>query len=170
MTDAFDASKEDFNSWVDKWDKALEAGIFKDTPKIPSTAPQTSQDSFFGLQQTNPTDSINSSDADYWRAINSVADGGVEVQRIDEAEAVSIDLPNPIRHSTEGEDQKLSPEAINATFDEEDIKSLEEMKLKLYDLETKVAAMEDKQDYQAKIKSMIEKISEISDKMSRPKK
>jgi hypothetical protein len=170
MKDALEASKDDFENWVDKWDKALADGVFKDSPKIPSTAPQTSQDSFFGLQQSNPTDSINSSDADYWRAISSVADGGVEMQRIDESDAVSVDLPNPIRKSTEGADQDLKPGSLGITFSEDDIRQLEEMKVKLHELENKIAAMDDKGDYEAKVKSMIEKIGEISNKMCYPKK
>jgi hypothetical protein len=170
MNDAFDASKEDFDGWVDKWDKALKSGVFNDAPKIPSTAPHTSQDSFFGLQQTNPTDSIRSSDADYWRAISSVADGGVEMQRIDESDAVSVDLPNPVRKSTEGTDQDLKPAPLGLTFSEEDVRKLEEMKIKLHELENKIAAMEDKGDYESQVKAMIDKIGELSDKMCRPKK
>lgn len=169
MKDAFEASKDDFDSWVDKWDKALADGVFKDAPKIPGTAPQTSQDSFFGLQQSNPTDSINSSDADYWRAINSVADGGVEMQRIDESDAVSVDLPNPVRKSTDGMDQELKPAPLGLTFSEEDIKKLEEMKVKLHELENKIAAMDDKGNYESQVKAMLEKIGELSDKMCRPK-
>lgn len=170
MKDAFEASKDDFDNWVDKWDKALENGVFKDAPKLPSTAPQTSQDSFFGLQQTNPTDSIDSADADYWRAISAVADGGVEMQRIDEADAVSVNLPNPIRHSTEGKDQDLDSERLGLTFSEDDIKQLEEMKVKLHELENKIATMEEKGEYESQVKSMLKKISELSDKMCRPKK
>jgi hypothetical protein len=169
MKDAFEASKDDFDSWVDKWDKAIADGVFKDVPKIPGTAPQTSQDSFFGLSQTNPTDSINLSDADYWRAISDVADGGVEMQRIDESDAVSVDLPNPVRKSTDGMDQELKPAPLGLTFSEEDIKKLEEMKVKLHELEDKIAAMDDKGDYESQVKAMIEKIGELSDKMCRPK-
>ena len=171
MKDAFESSKEDFDGWVDKWDKALKGDIFKDAPKLPSTAPQTSDNSFFGLQQTNPTDSINSSDADYWKAISSVADGGVDMQRIDESKVGDSpsDGPNPVRRETEGRDQELEPRPLGATFDEEDIKSLEEMKVKLYELENKIASMDDK-DYGAQVKAMIEKIDDLSNKMCRAKK
>jgi hypothetical protein len=172
MKDAFEASKEDFDNWVDKWDKALQSDIFKDAPKPPSTCKHTSSDSFFGLQQSNPTDSIDSSDSDYWRAINAVADGGVDVQRIDEAVSVSTvseDPPNPVRRGTEGKDQNLDAGALASTFDEKDIDDLGDMKKKLHDLECKVAVMDDK-DYQSQIKSLISKIDELSDKMGRIKK
>ena len=125
-----------------------------------------SDQSFFGLRQDNPTDSIDSGDSEYWRAINSVADGGVDFQRLDEADAVSVDLPNPIRKSTEGKDQDLKPGPLGATFTEEDLLELEEMKKKLHELESKAAAM-DGNDQKSQIESMIKKIDELSDKLGR---
>jgi hypothetical protein len=165
MKDAFEAGKEDFNNWVDKWDKAVENGIFKDAPKPPSTCKKTSDDSFFGLQQTNPTDSISSGDSDYWRAINSVADGGVAFERLDEVEKEKY-LPNPIHLGTEGEDQKMEPHQLGVTFSEEDIKNLEEMKVKLHELQSKIASMDDK-SYDSQVKSIISGIEDLSNKMSR---
>jgi hypothetical protein len=43
------------------------------------------------------------------------------------------------------------------------------MKVKLHELEDKIAAMDDKGDYESQVKAMIEKIGELSDKMCRPK-
>jgi len=173
MKDALEASKDDFDNWVDKWDKALQSDIFKDAPKPPSTSKHASDDSFFGLQQSNQTDSIQSSDSEYWRAINAVADGGVDMQRLDEADMGVAPLagasPNPVRRETEGKDQNLDPRPLGSTFDEDDIKSLEDAKMKLYDLESKVATMDDK-DYSPQIKAMIAKIDELSDKMGQVKK
>jgi hypothetical protein len=169
MKDALEASKDDFDNWVDKWDKALQSDIFKDAPKPPSTSKHTSDDSFFGLQQSNQPDSIQSSDSEYWRAINAVADGGVDMQRIDEADAISVNLPNPIRKSTEGKDQDLEPNSLGLTFTEDDIKKLEEMKIKLHELQSKIAAMDEK-DYSSQINAMISKIDELSDKMGQSKK
>lgn len=165
MKDAFESSKEDFDNWVDKWDKAVESGLFKDAPKPPSTCKQTSDDSFFGLQQTHPTDAINTSDSEYWKAINSVADGGVAFERLDEAEKEKY-LPNPIHLGTEGEDQKLNHHQLGLTFSEEDIKNLEEMKIKLHELGSKIASMDDK-SYDSQLKSIISGIEDLSNKMSR---
>lgn len=159
--------KQDFDGWLEKWDSALEKGIFGDDPKPPSTCRNTSDQSFFGLRQDNPTDSIDSGDSQYWRAISSVADGGVDFQRLDEADAVSLDLPNPIRKSTEGKDQDLKPGPLGATFTEEDLLELEEMKKKLHELESKAAAMDGKDEQRSKIESMIKKIDELSDKLGR---
>ena len=172
MKDAFESSKDDFDGWVDKWDKALKADIFKDAPKLPSTAPHTSDDSFFGIQQSNPSDSISSSDASYWKAISSVADGGVDMQRIDESDMgvspLAGDGPNPVRRETEGKDQQMDARPLGLTFDEEDIKSLEDMKVKLHELENKIASM-DERDYGSQVKAMIDKIDELSNKMCRVK-
>lgn len=170
MKESFDASKE-FDNWVDKWDKAVSSGLFKDAPKPPSTSTQTSDNSFFGLRQDNPTDAIDPTDALYWNAISSVADGGVEIQRLDEVVAVNTtvkDGPNPVRRGTEGKDQDLSSQSLSLTFDEKDIKDLEEMKLKLHDLENKMAKMDDK-DYTSQVKAIIKKIEDLSDKMGRVK-
>lgn len=158
MRESFEADNKNFDKWVDQWEKALKSDIFKDS-KLPQTSKQNSDDSFFGLQQSNSRPEIDAQDAQYWKAISSVADGGVEFQRLDEEK-----LPNAIRPGTEGEDQKLEPKQLGVTFSEEDIKKLEEMKVKLYELESKVAMMDDK-NYQPQIKSIISKIEELSNKM-----
>lgn len=162
MRESFEFFKQDLDDLVDKWDKALKSDIFKDAPKPATTSKQTSDDSFFGLQQTHPTKDIPSSDVDYWRAIDSVADGGVDFQRLDEVEQ-SIP-PNPLRRGIEGEDQKLEPHQLGNTFDEEDIKKLEDLKLKLHDLGSKAAEMKDK-TYESEIKNILDKVEELSNKM-----
>jgi hypothetical protein len=161
-----DDAKDDFDKWVGKWDQALEKGIFKDAPKPPSTAPETSDQSFFGFRQDNPTDSINSSDSDYWRAISSVADGGIDFQRLDEAD--EKDGPNPVRKGTDGPDSELTNKAVSATFNEDDVKKLEEMKVKLHELENKIAEMGEK-SYSDQVKALLAKIEELSNKMGRIK-
>ena len=169
MRESFEAGKDDFDSWVAKWDKAVNDGVFGKPESLPSTADATSDFSFFGLRQDNPTSDINAGDAAYWSAINSVADGGVEMQRLDEADAISVDLPNPIRKSTEGKDQNLEPHELGLTFDEKDISDLAAMKLKLHELGSKAAEMDD-DDQMSQIEAMIRKIDDLSDRMCRPKK
>lgn len=166
MSNPIERNKQDFDGWLEKWDDALQKGIFGDDSKIPSTCKNTSDQSFFGLRQDNPTDSIDSVDSQYWSAINSMADGGVDFQRLDEADAVSTNLPNPIRRSTEGKDQDLKPGPLGATFTEEDLLELEEMKKRLHELESKSAAM-DGEDRRSQIESMIKKIDQISDNLGR---
>lgn len=169
MSDSLERSKQDFDGWVEKWDAALKKGIFEPPPGPSSTSKNTADHSFFGLRQDNHTDSIDASDADYWNAINSVADGGVDM-RLDE-EVKSIDPPanqnpNPIRRETEGKDQDMEPRQLGKTFSDEDITELGEMKAKLHDLGSKAAEMGEK-DYGAQIKAMIKKIDELSDKLGK---
>jgi hypothetical protein len=166
MGESMDGAKQEFDGWLDKWDAALEKGIFGDSKKVPTPSAGTSDQSFFGLRQDNPTDSISDSDSAYWNAINAVADGGVEIQRLDESDPVSLNLPNPIRKSTEGKDQDMEPRQLGATFTDAELNELAEMKKKLCDLECKAAEMGDK-DYGSQIKSMIEKIDDLSNKLGR---
>ena len=162
--------KNDFDGWLEKWDAALEKGIFEPSPTPPSTAQDTADHSFFGLRQDNHTDSIDKSDSDYWRAINAVADGGVESQRLDEADTGVAPLasrdPNPVRRGTEGKDQDMEPRQLGVTFTKEDIEQLEDMKKKLHEFESKVAAM-DGNDRSMQIKAMIKKIDDLSDRLGR---
>lgn len=165
MSDSIERAKQDFDGWMDKWDDALKKGIFGDT-KVPTTSKGTSDESFFGLRQDNPTDSIDARDSEYWRAINAVADGGVEMLKLNEADSKSKDPPNPVKKGTEGKDQDLEPEQLGLTFSKEDLEELDEMKKKLHDLGSKVAEMDDK-DYAKQIESMIKQIDELSDKLGR---
>jgi hypothetical protein len=73
MSDFMDKQKVEFDDFVDKWEKALEQGLFKDA-ELPVVNPQTSDDSFFGFSNKNPTNSLSLSDNEYWSAINSAAD------------------------------------------------------------------------------------------------
>lgn len=166
MRDSIEKSKQDFDGWVEKWDDALRKGIFGDSPKLPSTCKNTSDESFFGLRNDNHTDSIEDSDATYWSAINSVADGGVDMVRLDESEVKSTNLPNPIRRSTEGKDQNLDSKAVDATFDESDLLELEDMKKKLHDLESK-AASNHEDDRRSQIEAMMKRIDALSDRLGR---
>lgn len=169
MSDSIERAKQDFDGWMDKWDDALRKGIFGDEPKPASPSRGTSDESFFGLRQDNPTSSIDSHDSEYWRAINAVADGGVDMMRLDESDPISTELPNPIRHSTEGKDQDMEPHQLGATFSDEDLEELDGMKKKLHELESKAAAMGE-DDNSAQIKSMIKKIDALSDKLGRPRR
>lgn len=160
-----ESSKEEFDNWVDKWDQALQNNIFEKPKTLPSTSKETSSSSFFGLRQDTPPESIDPNDSAYWKAIGDVANG-VEIERLDES---SDYLPNPLHLGTEGEDQKLEPHQLGNTYTEEDLKKLEELKLKLHDIENKVAGMDEK-NYQEQIKSLILKIEDLSNKMSRVEK
>lgn len=173
MSESMDRAKQDFDDLVGKWDAALAKGIFGDAKAPPSTAPNTADHSFFGLRQDNNTDSIDSADSEYWRAINAVADGGVEMQRLDEADTGVAPLanpnPNPVRRETEGKDQELEPRQLGLTFSKEELEELDEMKKRLHELGSKAAEMGDK-DYGSQMAAMIKKIDELSDKLGKADK
>jgi len=170
MSESMDNAKSDFDGWLEKWDAALQKGIFDAPSGPPSTSKNTSDEGFFGFRQDNHTDSIEKGDSEYWRAINAVADGGVDVQRLDEADTGVAPLanpnPNPVRRETEGKDQELEDRQVGSTFSNEDLDELEEMKKKLHDLGSKAAEMDNK-DYSVQISAMIKKIDELSDKLGR---
>lgn len=160
-------SQEEFDDFVSKWEKAQADGIFPSAPKIPSTSNTTGKSSFFGPIDANPTDNINQSDSDYWKAIYAVGDG-VDFGPINESDSPKNVLDPPIRPGTEGKDQDMAPHQLGVTFSEEDIKSLEEMKVKLHELQSKVATLEDqdKDKYDSQIKSLLSKIDELSNKLN----
>lgn len=73
MSDFMDKQKDEFDDFVSKWEKAQQDGIFAN-PEVPDVNPQTATGSFFGFTHTNPTDSANQTDTQYWNAINMAAD------------------------------------------------------------------------------------------------
>lgn len=167
----FEDVKDDFDGFVKKWDDAVRNGVFKDAPGPATPSKNTSDHSFFGLRSDSPTDSIDSADAQYWNAISSLADGGVEVQRLDEdmgVAGIANQNPNPVRRETEGPDSSLNPRSVGLTFDEDDLNRLEKLKSGLHDLGSKSAEMGEK-DYDSEIKAMMKKIEELSNLMCRPK-
>jgi hypothetical protein len=146
---------KDFDKWCSQWDAALESGAFKkddEDQNVPS--PQTSDTSFFGLQNTHPTDAPAEDDSEYWKDVYKMSsylgdkvespeqmlhDSKVAQPVVTEGlqDKKSKFPPHPRQYDAKGVDQSLSPETLGVTFDEEDIKKLEQMKLQLYELEVK---------------------------------
>lgn len=175
MRENFELHKDEFLNYVDQWEKAQKEDIFKDMPKPPGTASQTSNLSFFGAIDSNPSESPNDNDLAYWSAIYQTSLDNLgsnsnnmlveqDLQKLKHQEK----SPNPIRSETEGKDQDLQPKQLGLTFTEEDFNNLQEMKIKLHDLESKLAEMNDEksQTIQSQINSLKEKIDEISSSMN----
>lgn len=185
---------QDFTDYCDKWEKALSDGVFNDAPKPASPTPQTADPSYFGPVNTNPTAGPEEADWRYWDAIYQASDHSGMAP--DPLEAASDQLmtdshnrrlaglpelneaskkkhrdfpPNPVSVDTGGKDQDLTPEALGQTFDEKDIKSLEEMKIKLYELESKVAGALGKgnsdRSFQSQIDGLKKRIDDLSTQM-----
>ena len=174
MSDFMDKQKDEFDNFVDKWEKAQQAGIFKDAD-MPAVNPQTSSSSFFGFTQSNPTDAVNTTDNDYWKAIYSAStdftplNNEVINEEVDHKSVPS----NPVARDTMGQDQELKPQPLGLTYNEEDLKKLDELKRELFALENKLLTSmgfgddKNQKKYQTQIESMKKEINKLSDEMGR---
>lgn len=170
--------KDQFDDFVNKWNDALEKGIFK-SQEMPATNPQTSQGSFFGLHNTHPTEDIAQSDQDYWKAIYSAStDHSPETQNdgiITEVDHQTTPV-NPVAKGSLGSDQEMNPQQLGATYSEEDLEKLSELKQELFSLESKLLTSmgfgDDKtqKKIQSQIESVKKQINKLSDETGRPYK
>ena len=171
--------KQELLHWAKVWDKALEKNLFPKTEEsVPSS--MNANNSFFGLQSRSEDAPLAplAPDAAYWNKVyqKSKSTGpGVAPDILSEAvvsdkiKAVQ-DNPNPIKLSTVGMDQDVTPEALDATFSEKDIEDLAELKNKLFELENKLNEFEGRGENAKKFESQIAKvksqISALSDSMT----
>ena len=169
--------KDDFDDYVAKWDKAVEQGLFKG-PELPKVNPQTAQDSFFGLLNTNPTSDVNQTDNEYWKAIYSAStDFSPEnPDLINEASDHATNPVNPQARGSLGADQDMDPQQLGLTYSKEDVEKLSELKKELYGLESKLLTSmgfgdeKNNKKIQIKIEAIKEEINKLSDSMGRPYK
>lgn len=173
---SFEQQKDDLDDLVNKWDAALEKGIFKDA-ETPAVNQQTSQGSFFGMHNTHPTEEIGQTDQEYWKAIfaastdHSPENGGV----INES-AHQTSPANPVPKGTMGSDQEMNDQQLGVTYTEEELNKLSELKSQLYSLESKLLTSmgfgDDKNSkkLQSQIESVKKEINKLSDEMGRPYK
>lgn len=169
MNDYIEKQKVEFDSFVDKWEKALEQGIFK-SPELPQVNPQTSTGSFFGLHNTHPTDQIAQTDNEYWKAIYQASGDHMpeNPEVFTEAEHRDIYPSNPQARDTLGSDQEMQPQQLGITYSNEELEQLAELKKQLYGLEVKLLTSmgfgDDKN--QKKIESQIESLKKEINKLS----
>ncbi|RDJ35287.1 MAG: hypothetical protein DWQ19_10760 [Crenarchaeota archaeon] len=187
---------DQFDQWVDQWDKAQEEGIFEkpETPHTPSA--QSADSSFFGYTNNlNADSSIEEPDAHYWDSVYELSkDCGVEERKLDDdphaddldgdliQEDIDVDpkymadsmlkSANPVRPSSVGKDQDVSsPVSVGATYDVSDLEQLEKVKTKLHNLIGKLNGMEAVGKSDAKLEQQIASLSkqldEISDSLNR---
>lgn len=177
MEDFMQKQKDDFDDYVAKWDKAVEQGVFKG-PELPKVNPQTAQDSFFGLLNTNPTADVSLSDSEYWKAIYSAStDHNPEnPDVISEADEHQSNPVNPQARGSLGIDQDMDPQQLGLTYSKEDVEKLSELKKELYSLESKLLTSmgfgdeKNNKKIQTKIESVKVEINKLSDAMGRPYK
>lgn len=162
--------KDELDHFASMWDAAMEKGLF---PKIetPKVNQNTSQDSFFGLVNTHPSEEISDTDKQYWNAINSAYDD-VPSGVINESEHKSLPS-NPIQKDTLGNDKELDYQQLGKTYSEEELNELSELKNKLYSLESKLMSalgfgdFKNEKKLQEQIKSVKKEIDDLSDSMGR---
>ena len=164
--------KNDFDKWCGQWEKAVESGVFNDAPHAPKPTQKTSDDSYFGPVQNNPTQDVADVDAQYWRTVYAMSDNmGMapdpikasermlqeerEAKKIQAellSEGAEVDLgkivksmaqtANPIRAGSVGPDTALTPQALSLTFSEADIETLSELKIQLHNAQAMLIAYE----------------------------
>lgn len=173
MNDFIGNQKDEFDDFVSKWEKAQEDGVFKST-ELPNVNPQTSTGSFFGFTQTNPSDEVNKTDNEYWNAINLAASDFLPVDGMINEALVHKDIPsNPVAKDSVGCDQSRTPQSLGATYSEEDLKKLEELKKELFGLENKLMTSmgfgddKNQKKIQTQIESVKKEIHKVSDDMGR---
>lgn len=172
MSDFMEKQKNELDDFINKWEDALEKGLF-DAPKIPEVNPQTSNNSFFGFSNTNPSEAPSMTDNEYWKAIHTATDDhSVIGEVINESEHKSTPT-NPVSRDTVGCDQKMSPQSLGLTYSEEELEKLTELKKELYDLESKLMTSmgfgddKNQKKLESKIESVKKEIHDLSDSMGR---
>jgi len=189
--DKIKAQQDQFEKWCGQWEDAMEKGVFEDAPKPPVPSSQTSDSSFFGLVNTDPTPCPSDADAGYWNDVHVATERGYgttdplvlidhmshekqellkEEKRDKKSLGASVkavaDSPNPIRHSSVGNDRELEDGPLGVTYSPEDLDTLAEMKLKLHDLQDQLNSFEatgkNSTKFQGQIENIREKIEELS--------
>jgi hypothetical protein len=187
--------REQLEKWAQIIEKATADGKFKNAAGA-TPSPKTSEESFFGLQNTHPTDRPSAEDVKYWNQVSkksenpsvlnesidpkmarewrrhcglsTAADKKIVESNEDVANvAKSIaQSPNPIRTNTVGQDQALEPGPLGLTFSEEDIKNLDALKIQLYEMECKLNDFEGRGQNASKFEKQIQALKAKIDDLS----
>jgi hypothetical protein len=166
---------DDLNHWAAIYEKAVKDGVFETPAKEHTPSAQTAgNQSFFGPYDANPTDTVSDEDAAYWRDVSGVNSGLLQEQGYDAnkaAKAAGIhSSPNPLRFNTLGPDQAGSSDAVGATYTDQDLDKLGDLKAKLHELLVKVTQFETEGKsvgtLQKQIEELTAKIDDLSNAMT----
>jgi len=181
---------DDINKYAAIWDAAQEKGIFKDAPKPPQPRNQDDEDSFFGADffgqnrsaEYDIDEPINEVDSKYWATVSRMADPTgkyIDPLLVEEsvpskentkkaAEKMS-GAHNPVYPNSVGKDQDMNV-AQNWGVGGKEHFQLEDLKVRLEKLESKLNGIESKGDSgkgtQDKIDSLKKQIDELSDSLN----
>lgn len=182
---------DDINKYAAIWDDAQAKGIFKDSDAEAARKArrpvEEEEDSFFGSDffgqhhraaEYDMDEPLNEADTKYWREVSKLADphGYTDPLKLVEANEENkkvadalANAHNPIAPNTVGKDQ--DPEVTqNWGVGGKEYFQLEELKVRLEKLESKLNAMEGEgksgKDAQGKIDGLKKQIDELSDSLS----
>lgn len=168
---------DQLNNWADKYQSAVDSGVFGEKEDLHNPTPKTSgYDSFFGMQNTQPSSGVRDVDADYWNMVHQTVDYGGDPMELlaenknthnkKEQEALAksakgvAQSPHPVRTGSIGTDQD-SEKAMGMTWTVEDLEKLHDLKAQLHDLGNKMATMENN-DHDSKYEELKKKIDDLS--------
>lgn len=170
--------------WASLYEKAQEDGVFEPLPKPHTPSQHNSEVDFFGQVTTNHDTSLNDVDGQYWDVVHKLSKemGGdyVDPFSSEAAQVLNEDLKkpedlavavkqiggsaNPIRHSSVGKDQDLSPEPLGQTFTNDDLEEIAKIKLRIHALEDKLNAG-DADKVQSEIDELRKSLDTLSDRL-----
>lgn len=181
---------DDINKYAAIWDAAQNKGIFKDAPKPPQPRNQDDEDSFFGADffgqnrsaEYDVDEPINEVDSKYWATVSRMADptgkyidpllAEESVPSKENAKKASEKMSgshNPVYPNSVGKDQDVNV-AQNWGVGGKEHFQLEDLKVRLEKLESKLNGIESKGDSgkgtQDKIDNLKKQIDELSDSLN----
>jgi len=180
----------DINKYAKIWDDALEKGIFKDAPKPAQPRNLDAEDAFgtdfFGQNRSPEYDGdepLNEVDTKYWARISKMADptgkyvdplAGLNEETVPTKDEIkksvntAANTHNPIQTPSVGKDQNVVVTQNWGVGGKEHFQ-LEELKVRLEKLESKLNAIESRgesgKEAQSKIDSLKKQIDDLSDSL-----
>lgn len=170
------------DKWVDMWEKAQEDGTIETTP--PTT--KAEKQDFFGQNHQAPTEEFQDDDVEYWNKINGREEPRILTEQdritpapqplepdlskkeIGDVASTVANAANPIQPSSVGKDQNYKPNLA----DVQQLEQLHNMKVNLYELESKLNAKDalaqssQGKKIQTQIENLKVQIDELSDAIS----
>lgn len=161
------SQKDEFDYWVGKWEQALESDEFKysEPAKRPFVGDSSEDQDIQDLQYLFDNYNVNN------KVINEFLNEHTKEDFIKKTKAMGSSA-NPIRPQTIGDDKHSEEDVVaGATYNAEQLKSLDEMKKKLHTLGDEVAKDVTNVDsaLDKKIKKLQQEIDDLSTQMCQPK-
>ena len=151
----FQAAKADFDKWTQDWESALERGDFPTDSK----PQEESKFNFFGLRGEDADEVLSEQDVNKWRSI----------LKLEDRDYKKTDTPNPIAAGTHGPDQEMSPDSLGITFSNDDLKKVEDLRVKIHDLQDELNASEqmgEDDSLKEQIAKLTKEVDDLSDALS----